>query len=51
MTGKNIDVRPDYDGNNRDIAVELVLDMDIRSYKDNKKDSVVGYICSVRNHE
>lgn len=37
MTGKNIDVKPDYDGNNRDIAVELVLDMDIRSYKDSKK--------------
>lgn len=37
MTGKNIDVRPDYDGNNRDIAVELVLDMDIRSYKDSKR--------------
>lgn len=37
MTGKNVDVRPDYDGNNRDIAVELVLDMDIKSYKDCKK--------------
>lgn len=37
MIGKNIDVKPDYDGNNREIAVELVLDMDIKSYKDSKK--------------
>lgn len=32
-----MEVRPDYDGNNREIAVELVLDMDIKSYRDCKK--------------
>ena len=37
LTGKNVEVRPDYDGNNREIAVELVLDMDIKSYRDCKK--------------
>lgn len=36
LTGKNVEVRPDYDGNNREIAVELVLDMDIKSYRDCK---------------
>lgn len=37
MTGRNVEIRPDYDGANREIAIEAVLDMDIRSYKDCKK--------------
>lgn len=34
VISKNVEVRPDYDGNNRDVAVELVLDMDIKSYEE-----------------
>lgn len=40
IISKNIDVKPDYDGNNRDISVELVLDMDIKSYEECSKKAI-----------
>lgn len=56
ITGKNVDIRPDYDGNNREITIELVLDMDIRSYRDCRKTSICdayvpGYAMDIKKSD
>ena len=40
IIGKTIEERPDLDGENRDIAVEVVLDMDVKAYEERKKDVI-----------
>ena len=40
IIGKTIEERPDMDGENRDIAVEVVLDMDVKAYEERKKDVI-----------
>ena len=40
IIGKTVEERPDLDGENRDIAVEVVLDMDVKAYEERKKDII-----------
>ena len=40
IIGKTVEERPDLDGENRDIAVEVVLDMDVKAYEERKKDVI-----------
>lgn len=36
----NVEVKPDYDGENRDISVEMVLNMDIKAYEECEKNLI-----------
>ncbi|MDO5401831.1 MAG: DUF3794 domain-containing protein [Eubacteriales bacterium] len=36
----NVEVKPDYDGENRDISVELVMNMDIKAYEECEKNLI-----------
>lgn len=40
ITGRTIEDRPDMDGENRDVSIEVVLDMDIKAYEERKKDVI-----------
>jgi len=40
IIGKNIEDRSDLDGENRDISVEVVLELDIKAYEEKRKDIV-----------
>lgn len=40
VIGKAIEGRPDLDGENRDISVEVVMDMDVKAYEERKKDVI-----------
>ena len=37
IVSKNVEVKPDYDGENREIAVEMVLDLDVKAYEESTK--------------
>jgi hypothetical protein len=37
VISSNVEVKPDYDGENRELQVELVLDMDVKAYEDRRK--------------
>lgn len=40
IIGKTIEERSDMDGENREVAVEVVLDMDVKAYEEQKKDII-----------
>lgn len=46
----NVEVKPDYDGENRDISVELVMNMDIKAYEECEKkliEDMYSPICGI----
>lgn len=45
----NIEVRPDYDGENRDLSVELVLDLSVRGYEERQQQIITDIYSPVRN--
>ena len=47
IIGKTVEERPDLDGENRDIAVEVVLDMDVKAYEERKKDVIADIYLSL----
>lgn len=36
----NVEVKPDYDGENREISIEMTLDMDVKVYEEKNKDII-----------
>lgn len=41
----NVEVKPDYDGENREIAIEMVLDLEVKAYEEREK-SIIADIYS-----
>ncbi len=49
IISKNIEARPDYDGENRDISVELVLDMNVKAYEECEENIISDVYSPVRD--
>lgn len=45
----NLEVRPDYDGENRDISVEMVLDLSVRGFEERQQQIITDMYSPVRN--
>lgn len=45
IVGKNLEIKPNYDGENREIAVELVLDLNLKAYEEGES-SIIADIYS-----
>ena len=48
IVSKNIEVKPNYDGENRDISVELVLDLTLKAYEEKEKNVIADMYSPVK---
>lgn len=49
ILSSNIEVKPDYDGENRDMQVELVLDMNVKVYEEREKTVLTDVYSPIKN--
>jgi hypothetical protein len=49
VISSNVEVKPDYDGENREIQAELVLDMDVKVYEDRRKTVLEDVYSPIKN--
>lgn len=45
----NVEAKPDYDGENREIAVEMVLDLDVKAYEEKQKDMICDMYSPIKS--
>lgn len=48
LVNTNIDIKPDYDGENREVAVELEIQLDVRAYEENDKQIITDIYSPVK---
>lgn len=49
VVGKNIEIKPDFDGENREVSVELVLDLSVKAYEECQKNIIADMYSPVKN--
>lgn len=49
VLNSNVEVKPDYDGENREVQVELVLDMDVKVYEEKEKTILTDVYSPIKN--
>lgn len=49
VIGKNIEIRADFDGENREVSVEMVLDLSVKAYEECRKNIIADLYSPVKN--
>ena len=49
LVSTNVEVKPDYDGENREIAIELVIDMEVKAYEEYEQQIITDIYSPVKN--
>ncbi len=49
LVSKNVEIKPDYNGENRELAVEMVLDLTVKAYEECEKDIIADLYSPVKN--